>query len=130
MNKLLTVRRSESLIRSLPAPNASLIDFTSNDYLGMAMSPPSNDGSTTLLSSTLTPPGSSGSRLLSGNSPLHLAFESSFGSLLSSPHPLLFNSGYVANLSILSSLPQPEDIVLLDEQVHNSIWSGARVSYR
>ncbi len=41
---------------------------------------------------------------------------------------LLFNSGYVANLSLLSSLPQPGHIVLHDLLVHNSIKEGLRLS--
>ena len=104
------------------------MDFTSNDYLGMAtFPPPSHSSAPSAASSSRPAPGSSGSRLLSGNAPLHEAFESSFGRLVSSPHNLLFNSGYVANLSVLSSLPQPGDVLLLDEQVHNSVWSGVKM---
>lgn len=41
---------------------------------------------------------------------------------------LLFNSGYSANLGVLSSVPQADDVILFDELIHNSCHEGMRLS--
>ncbi|CDR87737.1 related to 8-amino-7-oxononanoate synthase [Sporisorium scitamineum] len=109
-----------------------LIDFSSNDYLSLATSSrvradfASIVTGNSALSSQL---GSAGSRLLDGNSAIHETIESDltehFGS---STAGLLFNSGYEANVSLLSTLPQPKDVVIYDELVHASVHDGLRRS--
>lgn len=70
--------------------------------------------------------GSGGSRLLSGNSWYAEELEQWIARFHRRPSALLFNSGYDANLGLMSCLPQPGDTVVCDELVHNSV----RVSYR
>jgi 8-amino-7-oxononanoate synthase len=88
--------------------------------------------------------GSAGSRLLDGTTPQHSALEdrlSSFFSYNSIPGPsssastdgdsaLLFNSGFDANVSFFSTVPQKTDYIIFDELVHASVWDGMRANER
>ncbi|CAM9847192.1 unnamed protein product, partial [Ectocarpus sp. 13 AM-2016] len=65
--------------------------------------------------------GSGGSRLLSGNSRYAEELEGWIARFHGRPAALLFNSGYDANLGLMSCLPQPGDVVVCDELVHNSV---------
>ncbi|CAM9924785.1 unnamed protein product, partial [Hapterophycus canaliculatus] len=65
--------------------------------------------------------GSGGSRLLSGNSWYAEKLEDWIARFHQRPSALLFNSGYDANLGLMSCLPQPGDVVVCDELVHNSV---------
>jgi len=72
--------------------------------------------------------GASGSRLLSGDSHLARSLEAKLARVHNRPTALLFNSGYDANLSILSSLPYTEDdAIVMDELIHNSLVMGVRM---
>lgn len=73
--------------------------------------------------------GAAGSRLLSGNIQYAEDLEQQIAIYHQSEAGLLFNSGYDANLGLLSSLAQRGDTVILDELVHASIIDGARLSY-
>ncbi|HTF20069.1 MAG TPA: 8-amino-7-oxononanoate synthase [Chryseolinea sp.] len=108
---------------------SQLIDFTSNDYLGLARSRDLSDmiaSRSSLLHDNLN--GATGSRLLSGNSELAEEVEQQLADIFKSETALLFNSGYAANLGVLSSLPQRNDTILYDERAHTSIKDGARLS--
>jgi 8-amino-7-oxononanoate synthase len=72
--------------------------------------------------------GSTGSRLLSGNSELAMKLEAKLAATFRSQATLLFNSGYAANLAVLSSIPQKDDTIIYDELSHASIKDGARLS--
>lgn len=109
-----------------------LVDFSSNDYLSLATSSRVRTDFASIItrdSALSSQLGSAGSRLLDGNSAIHEAIESEltehFGG---SEAGLLFNSGYEANVSLLSTLPQPKDVVLYDELVHASVHDGLRRS--
>ncbi|CAN0418433.1 unnamed protein product [Ectocarpus sp. 12 AP-2014] len=71
--------------------------------------------------------GSGGSRLLSGNSRYAEELEGWIARFHGRPAALLFNSGYDANLGLMSCLPQPGDVVVCDELVHNSVRMGCRL---
>lgn len=124
---LLAPRLKSNLHRSLTPPNSTLIDFSSNDYLGLVHSPPDFDDD-----EANVPKGSTGSRLLSGNTPTHLELEGLFTQKFFGDFALnkclLFNSGYDANLSLLSSIPRVNDAIIADEECHNSTWMGIRMS--
>jgi 8-amino-7-oxononanoate synthase len=99
------------------------IDFTSNDYLGLA-------GSARLKASVISalergvPVGAGGSRLLRGNHPEHEALEVEAAAFFNSERMLYFGSGYAANVAILSTLPQRNDLVVYDELIHASAHAG------
>lgn len=117
-------RRDSGTLRTLPSESDGLVDFSSNDYFGLARFP--------LTVRTSDPPllmrGSGGSRLLGGNSSEMERLEEELAVYYGSPDSLVFNSGYDANLGLLSSIPGKGDWVLYDERVHASIRDGLRLS--
>ncbi len=125
--ELLQRKRNESF-RSLKQPNQNLIDFSSNDYLGLAKSEElfSLINNTNKKSHTVN--GATGSRLLTGNSAYAETVEKNLAKIFKSENALLFNSGYTANLAVLSSIPQKGDTILYDELSHACIKDGARLS--
>ena len=72
--------------------------------------------------------GSTGSRLLSGNSELYEAVENKLCEFHEGEAALLFNSGYDLNLGFFGCVPQKNDIVVFDELVHNSMREGFKLS--
>ena len=72
--------------------------------------------------------GSTGSRLISGNTDYAESLEQWIADYHEAESGLLFNSGYDANLGLLSSLPQRHDTVIHDELAHASIIDGIRLS--
>ncbi|TWI98140.1 8-amino-7-oxononanoate synthase [Mucilaginibacter frigoritolerans] len=111
-------------------PENGLIDFCSNDYLGFAQSSilkASIDGEINSISIILN--GSTGSRLLTGNSAYIEELEKQIAAIHHCEAGLIFNSGYDANLGLFSSLPQRGDTIITDELIHASIIDGGRLSY-
>ena len=129
LQQKLNERAAQGNLRQLKT-TAGLIDFCSNDYLGLARSEKLRalihkyeDKYKTL------PMGATGSRLLSGN---HLLFEELEKTIAQYHHgeaALLFNSGYAANVGLLSALPQRGDTVFYDEASHASMKDGIRLSF-
>ena len=101
------------------------LDFTSNDYLGLAASPRLG-GAVAAAIARGTPVGAGGSRLLRGNAPEHEALEAPRRRFFHAERALFFGSGYVANYALLSTLPQSGDLLVLDALVHASAHEGAR----
>ncbi len=137
LNKKLDERKVNHSFRQLRLPDGKT-DFCSNDYLGIVKnhklqttnhkpaSPPNHKPQTTdhKLSS-----GSTGSRLLSGNYSLIEEAENQIASFHQSEAALIFNSGYDANIGLLSSVPQKGDTVVYDHLCHASIRDGIRLSF-
>jgi 8-amino-7-oxononanoate synthase len=99
------------------------IDFTSNDYLGLAELPRLNAAAASALERGVAV-GAGGSRLLRGNHPEHEALEAEAAAFFRSERALFFGSGYAANVAILSTLPQHGDLVVHDLLVHASTRAG------
>ena len=123
-------RKTENSFRTLIV-REGLMDFFSNDYLGFARD---KELHTAILAKEAqynleVSNGSTGSRLLSGNSKLAEEVETYLASFFEVEKTLLFNSGYVANVGVLSSLPQKGDTILYDELIHASLKDGARLSF-
>ena len=121
-------RREKGLLRTLSI-NKEGIDFCSNDYLGFARS---QDFRRKLLTNLQYSPqslqGSTGSRLITGNSETLMQVEDYIAQGHQVEAALLFPSGFNANLSLFSVLPKKEDTILLDEKVHRSVFEGSRLS--
>jgi 8-amino-7-oxononanoate synthase len=115
-------RKAQSLFRSL-RPKENLVDFCSNDYLGFSKR--------ILLNSEINdfPSGATGSRLLAGNTQFIEDLEQEIADFHGAEAGLIFNSGYDANVGLLSCLPQKNDVLLTDELIHASMIDGARLSY-
>jgi 8-amino-7-oxononanoate synthase len=103
------------------------IDFTSNDYLGLAESAELRQAAADAVARGV-PVGSGGSRLLRGNHPEHEALEAEAAAYFGAETALYFGGGYVANFAIFSTLPQTGDLIVHDELIHASIHEGLRRS--
>ncbi|SCW56411.1 pyridoxal phosphate-dependent aminotransferase family protein [Mucilaginibacter sp. NFR10] len=129
LKRRLDERQQAGTYRQLK-PESSLIDFCSNDYLGFARSAVLKQSIAREVNNhPLSLNGAAGSRLLSGNIQYAEDLEDQIVAYHQSEAGLLFNSGYDANLGLLSSLAQRGDTLILDELVHASIIDGARLSY-
>ncbi|GAB9470536.1 8-amino-7-oxononanoate synthase [Globisporangium polare] len=131
LQRALDTRRRVGTLRSLQPQTLDCVDFFSNDYLGFAKSKALQarvaQRKVELASDHLLL-GSTGSRLISGNSSYFMQVEKELAAFYNSEAALLFNSGYSANLGVLSSVPQADDVVLFDELIHNSCHEGMRLS--
>lgn len=105
-----------------------LVDFSSNDYLGLARSGLLRNKIMQMTEKEAFSNGSTGSRLLTGNQLVHQEVEKHLADFFKAPAALLFNSGYTANLALMSSLPQRRDTVIYDQAIHACIKDGARIS--
>lgn len=119
-------RRKDKTLRKLKIDYPS-IDFSSNDYLGFSTQGILYNEINKLDSSIKI--GSTGSRLISGNSSVYQELEKSIALFHQADSALIFNSGYDANLGLLSSVPQKGDLILSDELIHASLIDGIRLSY-
>lgn len=102
------------------------IDFSSNDYLGLAGSPLLAQAAQAAIAHGV-PTGSGGSRLLRGNHPEHEALESDAAAFFGSERSLWFSSGFAANETLFSTLPQRGDLIVYDKLVHASAHEGMRI---
>ena len=122
LQRKLEERKSQHSLRHLRLPIENRVDFCSNDYLGIARR-------NLLQVDSKLHSGSTGSRLLTGNYPLIEEVESFIAAFHGAKASLIFNSGYDANLGLLSSIPQRGDTVLYDSLSHASIRDGIRLSF-
>lgn len=111
--------------------SSDLIDFASNDYLGLARS--SNLATSVMQEwemqiSHLNGLGSTGSRLLTGNSFYAQGLEDRIARFHGYEAGLLFNCGYMANVGLLSAIASREDTIIFDAGVHASTRDGIRLS--
>jgi len=114
----LSERQEKGTMRSLSSFDG-YVDFFSNDYLGIGKAQKNFNSFA----------GSTGSRLLSGNSKEHEQAESEIANFFGSESALHFNAGYDANLGIFSAIPQKGDTILYDELIHASTRDGIRLSW-
>lgn len=123
--------RSPTEITSAPGPVVTidgrpLINFASNDYLGLANHPQVKAAAQQAIATYGT--GSTGSRLLSGHRPLHTALETAIAQWKGTESALVFSSGYLANLGTITALVGKRDLILGDEYNHSSLKRGAQLS--
>ncbi len=119
----------QSQLRTLEIinPAAGSINLSSNDYLGLSTDPRLKQALMEAVARTEST-GSTGSRLLSGNSLEWEELESEFADFAGTEAALYFGSGYAANVGLLSSLLRPEDTVFSDALNHASLIDGIRLS--
>ena len=121
-------RKEAHLFRQLTI-NQALVDFSSNDYLGFSRSAFIKQ-QVDIEYNTLkfTKNGATGSRLLNGNSLLFEELEQLLAETHHSEAALLFNSGFDANVGLISTVVRPNDVIFYDELVHASIHQGMQLS--
>lgn len=106
-----------------------LVDFCSNDYLGISWNEEIHQNIIKSLQMGDFKIGSGGSRLLAGNAPLHEQLEETLKKVHQAEAALLFNSGYAANMGFFATVPQKGDTVLYDELIHACVKDGMRLSF-
>lgn len=102
------------------------IDFSSNDYLGLATDPRIARALANAGAGTAT--GAAASRSIAGNHPLHEELERQLAELKGAEAALLFSSGFAANTGTIPVLAQREDVIYSDLLNHASIIDGCRLS--
>jgi len=124
----LAQRKEEGTFRSLKTVEGQ-VDFTSNDYLGLARSPELRRRiSEAEKEFSELGVGSTGSRLLTGNSKLAERVEDQVAAFHNAETALIFNSGYDANVGLYSSLGRVVKYIVYDELIHASVHDGMRLS--
>ena len=121
-------RRQAGLRRSLRTrpPVGSEVDLASNDYLGLSQHPAVIDGGVQALRTWGA--GSTGSRLVTGNTELHEQFESALADFVGADAGLVFSSGYTANLAAVVGLTGPRALLVSDAHSHASLVDACRLS--
>ncbi|MCP4123582.1 MAG: pyridoxal phosphate-dependent aminotransferase family protein [Bacteroidetes bacterium] len=125
---ILHARKTAGEFRSLSAVRGH-IDLTSNDYLGLSQSESIRAKVKESEVRHSIRSGSTGSRLLSGNSHRAEALESKLAAFHNAESALIMNSGYAANIGLIGTLCREGDLVLYDSNVHASIHQGMRLGY-
>ncbi len=104
----------------------TLVDFSSNDYLGLADHPALIEGAKKAMEKWGT--GARASRLMSGDLEIHHRLESAIAALKGKEAGLLFGSGYLANTGIIPALCGRDDVIYSDRLNHASIVDGILLS--
>jgi 8-amino-7-oxononanoate synthase len=123
LQQRLDERKANGLFRELVCPDDK-IDFSSNDYLGFAQLPQLKN-----IADNDLPSGSTGSRLVTGNSQLAEETENQIAQFHQAKAALIFNSGYMANAGLFSCIANKQDTFIADEYIHASIIDGMRLSH-
>ena len=123
--------REQSQFRGLEIlDGAAGSNLSSNDYLGLARPIRGSSKRRSRPWRARSGSGSTGSRLLSGNSREWEEIESEFAAFAGTEAALYFSSGYAANIGLLASLLKPSDTVFSDALNHASLIDGIRLSRR
>jgi 8-amino-7-oxononanoate synthase len=110
----------------MPWQGRSVVNFASNDYLGLAGDPRLAAAAIAAIETYGT--GSTGSRLLTGHRPLHRQLEQAIAAWKGTEDAIVFSSGYLANIGTISALVSPRDLILSDQYNHSSLINGAKLS--
>src|SRR5678815_610677 len=111
---------------TLSIDGREVINFSSNNYLGIANHPALAEAAKQAIDRYGC--GSGASRLISGNMTLHEELESRLAQFKGTEAALVFNSGFQANTGILATLAGEADVILSDQLNHASIIDGCRLS--
>ncbi|MGA2562203.1 MAG: 8-amino-7-oxononanoate synthase [Steroidobacteraceae bacterium] len=128
-------RRRRRLIEAVPDParptlvrvgGRELLNFCSNDYLGLRTHPALIEAASECMRRDGF--GAGAAHLLSGHGLEHQALEAELAAFTGRERALLFSSGYMANLGVISALTARHDGVLADRLNHASLLDGARLA--
>ena len=125
------LRRKLRRIESPQKPRAvaggrELLNFSSNDYLGLATHPKLIEAAERALRNYGS--GSGASRLICGSLQPHHALDEALADFKGTERALVFSSGYATALGAITALISAGDIIILDKLVHASIVDAARLS--
>ncbi|MDP9292264.1 MAG: 8-amino-7-oxononanoate synthase [Verrucomicrobiota bacterium] len=130
-------RRAASLLRQLreiEGPQGiqirldgkELINFSSNDYLGLAAEPSICDAAKSAIDRFGI--GAGASRLICGNQSPHVELEEKLAAFKRTEAALAFSSGYATAVGTIGALATRDDVIILDKLAHASLIDGARLS--
>jgi len=97
----------------------------SNNYLGLSFDPDCIDAACQAAREEGT--GTTGSRMANGTFSGHVALENELAEYFGLQGAIVFSTGYIANLAMLSTLVGPGEVILLDADCHASIYDGCRL---
>jgi 8-amino-7-oxononanoate synthase len=97
-----------------------------NNYLGLSFAPRAIEAAVAATRRMGT--GTTGSRVANGTYAIHQRLERRIADLYERPEALVFSTGYMANLAVLSTVAKPGDTILLDADSHACIYDGCRLS--
>ena len=103
-----------------------LVSFCCNDYLGLTHHPAVKAAAAGAVAEHGA--GAGASRLITGNHPLYAVLEQKLAALKGTEAACVFGSGYMANAGILPALAGPDDLIVIDELGHASMYMGARAA--
>jgi len=137
IEEFLSKRAQEGLLRTLRPifrrpegricfNNKEYIDFSSNDYLGLSDHPKLKEASKEAIDKFGT--ASCASRLMTGDLEIHHLLEERIAQFKNKESALIFNSGYQANIGIISALYGRGDCIFCDRLNHASIIDGILLS--
>ncbi len=137
IDKQLTSRKKEFQLRSLQevSPESptvieidkrKLINFSSNDYLGLAQN--EQLAERCIEFTRVYGVGSTASRLVCGSYPFFAEIERKLAELKGTESSLIFNSGFQANVGLFPALTNRKSLIVADRLCHNSIVQGALLS--
>jgi 8-amino-7-oxononanoate synthase len=113
--------------RPLPrAAHEKFIDLASNDYLGLSTDP--RVAGAAAEAASRWGAGATSSRLVAGTTQLHLDLEQELATLAGIEAALVFSSGYLANIGVITALGSPGTLIVADEHCHASMIDGFRLS--
>ncbi len=107
-------------------PSGSLVDFSSNDYLALSRHP--GVAAAMAASAEHWGAGSGGSHLITGHGIEHARLEEDLAEFTGRERALLFSTGYMANLAVVTSLAGKGETVLLDRLCHASLIDAGLLS--
>ena len=127
--RLAAERRDRAGMRRVLQPREAddgVLDLASNDYLGLA-----RDSRVTEAAASAARrwgAGATGSRLVTGSTALHAGFEAGLADFVGASASLLFSSGYLANIGVVTALTDADTLLVCDAANHASLVDAARLS--
>ncbi len=125
LRRRLATRAGPQLAAEITLDGARYVNFSSNDYLGLAAGPLAAAVRAALDEAGW---GSGASPLVTGRATLHALLEEELAALEQTEAALLFSTGYAANVGAVAALAGKEDVVFSDAKNHASIIDGCRLS--
>ena len=122
-------QRIHTGLRRVPrvrSANSDLVDLASNDYLGLATDP--RVIAAAVDAARLWGAGSTGSRLVTGSTNLHIELEEALAKHVGAPAGRVFSSGYLANIAAITTLVDSDTLVISDELNHASLIDAIRLA--
>lgn len=104
----------------------TMLMFSSNNYLGLANDPRLIEAGVKAMQSWGS--STSGSRLLNGTNELHVELERKLSAFKQVESVVAYQSGYMANLGVISAILGKDDVAILDKLVHASIIDGCTLA--